>query len=344
MLLSPCRHIFMTNNGWQQTGRSSGRCNGKNELSMNKCCSTLPSYFDTRQEQLFLVFDFGGGTLDVSIVDCFDTMVEILAVSGDNHLGGDDFNEAIAGGFLKEHQLQQKYLSETEYAILLRQAEKCKIALSTLPETKMTAVIGGQTYQSVYTNERVMRESSGIWKRMQRVLRHALQDGRVSLEEINAVILAGGSGKMPLVQSYMEQLFEQTPLVTGFSDQLIARGLGLVCGVMERKDEVRDYVLTDICPFTLGTSVNNDADHQHPYMSAIIERNTVLPCSRVQRYYTVSDYQSEVKVDIRRGRNLMRRIICSWECSRYRFRKRKKGKNALISVLLTTLMAFWKWR
>ena len=134
-----------------------------------------------------------------------------------------------------------------------------------------------------------MRESAGIWKRIQTVLRHALQDGRVSLEEINAVILAGGSGKMPLVQSYMEQLFEQTPLVTGFSDQLIARGLGLVCGVMERKDEVRDYVLTDICPFTLGTSVNNDADHQHPYMSAIIERNTVLPCSRVQRYYTVSD-------------------------------------------------------
>ena len=291
--------------------------------------AALASYFDTRQEQLFLVFDFGGGTLDVSIVDCFDTMVEILAVSGDNHLGGDDFNEAIAGGFLKEHQLQQKYLSETEYAILLRQAEKCKIALSTLPETKMTAVIGGQTYQSVYTNERVMRESSGIWKRMQRVLRHALQDGRVSLEEINAVILAGGSGKMPLVQSYMEQLFEQTPLVTGFSDQLIARGLGLVCGVMERKDEVRDYVLTDICPFTLGTSVNNDADHQHPYMSAIIERNTVLPCSRVQRYYTVSDYQSEVKVDIRQGEEPYAEDNLQLGVLKVPIPKKKKGEECI---------------
>lgn len=291
--------------------------------------AALASYFDTRQEQLFLVFDFGGGTLDVSIVDCFDTMVEILAVSGDNHLGGDDFNEAIAGGFLKEHQLQQKYLSETEYAILLRQAEKCKIALSTLPETKMTAVIGGQTYQSVYTNERVMRESSGIWKRMQRVLRHALQDGRVSLEEINAVILAGGSGKMPLVQSYMEQLFDQTPLVTGFSDQLIARGLGLVCGVMERKDEVRDYVLTDICPFTLGTSVNNDADHQHPYMSAIIERNTVLPCSRVQRYYTVSDYQSEVKVDIRQGEEPYAEDNLQLGVLKVPIPKKKKGEECI---------------
>lgn len=263
--------------------------------------AALASYFDTQNEQLFLVFDFGGGTLDVSIVDCFDTMVEILAVSGDNHLGGDDFNEAVADGFLREHQLQRENLSEKEYAILLRQAEKCKIALSTEQEVKMTAVLGGQTYQSVYTNERMMRESSAVWKRIQTVLRHVLRDSRVELENIDAVIMAGGSGKMPLVQSYMEQLFEQTPLVTGFSDQLIARGLGLVCGVMEREDEVRDYILTDICPFTLGTGVNNETDPKHPYMSAIIERNTILPCSRIQRFSTASDYQKEVKIEILQG-------------------------------------------
>lgn len=263
--------------------------------------AALASYFDTQNEQLFLVFDFGGGTLDVSIVDCFDTMVEILAVSGDNHLGGDDFNEAVAEGFLREHQLQRENLSEKEYAILLRQAEKCKIALSTEQEVKMTAVLGGQTYQSVYTNERMMRESSAVWKRIQTVLRHVLRDSRVEPEDIDAVIMAGGSGKMPLVQSYMEQLFEQTPLVTGFSDQLIARGLGLVCGVMEREDEVRDYILTDICPFTLGTGVNNETDPKHPYMSAIIERNTILPCSRIQRFSTASDYQKEVKIEILQG-------------------------------------------
>lgn len=263
--------------------------------------AALASYFDTQNEQLFLVFDFGGGTLDVSIVDCFDTMVDILAVSGDNHLGGDDFNEAVAEGFLREHQLQRENLSEKEYAILLRQAEKCKIALSTEKEVKMTAVLGGQTYQSVYTNERMMRESSAVWKRIQTVLRRALRDSRVEVEDIDAVILAGGSGKMPLVQSYMEQLFDQTPLVTGFSDQLIARGLGLVCGVMERKDEVRDYILTDICPFTLGTGVNNEADPKHPYMSAIIERNSILPCSKIRGFSTAADYQSEVKIEILQG-------------------------------------------
>ena len=263
--------------------------------------AALASYFDTQNEQLFLVFDFGGGTLDVSIVDCFDTMVDILAVSGDNHLGGDDFNEAVAEGFLREHQLQRGNLSEKEYAILLRQAEKCKIALSTEKEVKMTAVLGGQTYQSVYTNERMMRESSAVWKRIQTVLRRALRDSRVEVEDIDAVILAGGSGKMPLVQAYMEQLFDQTPLVTGFSDQLIARGLGLVCGVMERKDEVRDYILTDICPFTLGTGVNNEADPKHPYMSAIIERNSILPCSKIRGFSTAADYQSEVKIEILQG-------------------------------------------
>ena len=263
--------------------------------------AALASYFDTQNEQLFLVFDFGGGTLDVSIVDCFDTMVDILAVSGDNHLGGDDFTEAVAEGFLREHQLQRGNLSEKEYAILLRQAEKCKIALSTEKEVKMTAVLGGQTYQSVYTNERMMRESSAVWKRIQTVLRRALRDSRVEVEDIDAVILAGGSGKMPLVQSYMEQLFDQTPLVTGFSDQLIARGLGLVCGVMERKDEVRDYILTDICPFTLGTGVNNEADPKHPYMSAIIERNSILPCSKIRGFSTAADYQSEVKIEILQG-------------------------------------------
>ena len=263
--------------------------------------AALASYFDTQTEQIFLVFDFGGGTLDVSIVDCFETMVDILAVSGDNHLGGDDFNEAIAEGFLKEHQLQRDSLTDTEYAILLRQAEKCKIALSTEREAKMTVVLSEKTYQSVYTNERVMRESGMVWKRIQTVLRHALRDSQVELEDIDAVILAGGSGKMPLVQSYMEQLFEQTPLVTGFSDQLIARGLGLVCGVMERQNEVKDYILTDICPFTLGTGVNNDADPKHPYMSAIIERNSILPCSKVRRFSTASDYQKEVKIEILQG-------------------------------------------
>lgn len=263
--------------------------------------AALASYFDTQKEQLFLVFDFGGGTLDVSVVDCFDTMVEILAVSGDNRLGGDNFHEAMVESFLTEHGLRRSGISAKEYAILLRQAENCKIRLTTHETAKMTAVIQGETYQSHYDNERLMHDSGVIWKRIRSVLTRAMKDARLSVDEIDGIVLAGGSGKMPLVQSYLEQLFGQVPMVTGDCDELIAKGLGLICGVMEREDEVRDYILTDISPFTLGTATNNEADPAHLYMSPIVERNTVLPCSRVKRFYTAADYQKEIRVEILQG-------------------------------------------
>lgn len=263
--------------------------------------AALASYFDTQEEQLFLVFDFGGGTLDVSVVDCFDTMVEILAVSGDNRLGGDNFHEAMVESFLTEHGLRRSGISAKEYAILLRQAENCKIRLTTHETAKMTAVIQRETYQSHYDNERLMHDSGVIWKRIRSVLTRAMKDARLSVDEIDGIVLAGGSGKMPLVQSYLEQLFGQVPMVTGDCDELIAKGLGLICGVMERKDEVRDYILTDICPFTLGTATNNEADPAHLYMSPIVERNTVLPCSRIKRFYTAADYQKEIRVEILQG-------------------------------------------
>ncbi len=272
-----------------------------NRIINEPSAAALASYFDASREQLFLVFDFGGGTLDVSVVDCFDTMVEIISVSGDNRLGGDDFHEAMAQSFLKEHRIEKSQVSRKEYAILLRQAEHCKRKLSEDESAKMTAVVCGKTYQSVYTNERLMEDSASILNRIKKVLTRALQDGGLRVDEIDAVVMAGGSSKMPLIQSYIRHLFGQTPLVTGNCDELIARGLGLVCGVKARQEEVKDYVLTDICPFTLGTEIYNEASPGHPYMCPIVERNTVLPCSRVQRFYTVNDNQNLITIKILQG-------------------------------------------
>lgn len=272
-----------------------------NRIINEPSAAAMASYFDTSREQMFLVFDFGGGTLDVSIVDCFDTMVEILSVSGDNRLGGDDFHEVMAESFLREHGLIRNMVSAKEYAILLRQAEKCKRKLSAEEHAVMSAAAGGRAYQSHYTNERLMEDSASILSRIKKVLTHALRDGNLTVHNIDAVVLAGGSSKMPLIQSYIQHLFGQIPLVTGNCDELIARGLGLVCAVKEREQEVKDFVLTDICPFTLGTDIYNEADPAHSYMSPIIERNTVLPCSRVNRYYTAADNQKEVTFHILQG-------------------------------------------
>lgn len=263
--------------------------------------AALASYFDAQREQIYLIFDFGGGTLDISIVECFDTVVEILSVSGDNHLGGDDFHEIMVKAFLAEHGLGRNAITDKEYAVLLRRAEICKQKLTSETAAKMSAVIAGKTCQSEFTNDRLMSESAVILGKIKKVMGHALEDGGLSARDIDAVVMVGGSSKMPLIQSYLRHLFRQTPFVVGNCDEIVARGLGLLCAVKERDEAVRDYVLTDICPFTLGTNVLNSSDYENCYMAPIIERNTVLPCSKVRRFYTSTDYQTKMDIRILQG-------------------------------------------
>lgn len=311
----------------KRAGALAGIC--VNRIINEPSAAAMASYFDTSREQVFLIFDFGGGTLDVSIVDCFDTMVEILSVSGDNRLGGDNFHEVMAENFLKEHQIPERQVSAKEYAVLLRQAEICKRKLSREELANMSAVIGGKTYQSQYTNERLMEESSVILRRIRKVLTHAMKDGGLTLQDVDAVVMVGGSSKMPLIQSYLQHLFRKTPIVTGNCDEMIARGLGLVCAVKERQGEIKDYVLTDICPFTLGTDCYNEADPEHSYMTPIVERNTVLPCSRVKRFYTVRDNQNQIEIRILQGEHPYAEDNLTLERMKVPVPRNKKGKEAV---------------
>ena len=254
--------------------------------------AALASYFTANEEQNMLVFDFGGGTLDVSLVDCFDTMVEIVSVAGNNRLGGDDFDRLIAEHFLREHGVARQQLRAQEYAVLLKQAERCKKLLSEQDEVVMHATVGDQLYESTYTMDRLFEESKAL-----------LKDGKMTIHDVDLVVMAGGSSKMPLIQKYIRHLFHKAPMVQGNCDELIALGLGLVCGVKERKEEIKDYILTDICPFSLGVATINEADPDRAYMANIINRNTVLPCSRVRRFYTASDQQDYVVVEVHQGEN-----------------------------------------
>ena len=265
--------------------------------------AALASYFTRNEEQNMLVFDFGGGTLDVSLVDCFDTMVEIVSVAGNNRLGGDDFDRLIAEHFLREHGVARQQLRAQEYAVLLKQAERCKKLLSEQEEVVMHATVGGQVYESTYTMDRLFEESKALLKEIRQVIGRALKDGKMTIHDVDLVVMAGGSSKMPLIQKYIRHLFHKAPMVQGNCDELIALGLGLVCGVKERKEEIKDYILTDICPFSLGVATINEADPDRAYMANIINRNTVLPCSRVRRFYTASDQQDYVVVEVHQGEN-----------------------------------------
>lgn len=266
--------------------------------------AALASYFTANEEQNMLVFDFGGGTLDVSLVDCFDTMVEIVSVAGNNRLGGDDFDRLIAEHFLREHGVARQQLRAQEYAVLLKQAERCKKLLSEQEEVVMHAMVGDQVYESIYTMDRLFEESKALLKEIRQVIGRALKDGKMTIHDVDLVVMAGGSSKMPLIQKYIRHLFHKAPMVQGNCDELIALGLGLVCGVKERKEEIKDYILTDICPFSLGVATINEADPDRAYMANIINRNTVLPCSRVRRFYTASDQQDYVVVEVHQGENI----------------------------------------
>lgn len=272
-----------------------------NRIINEPSAAAMASYINTNQEELFLIFDFGGGTLDVSLVECFDTMVEIISVAGDNRLGGDDFHQIMADSFLKEHGLIKSKVSSKTYAILLRQAEMCKRKLTDEESAKMTLNLDGETYQSEYNNQRLLDESAGLLSKIKGVLSRAMRDGEVSLSDLNTVVMVGGSSRMPLIQSYIQHVFKNIPVVVSNSDLMIAQGLGLICAVKGRNEEIKDYVLTDICPFTLGTNIINHADPSHPYMSPIIERNTVLPCSKIKRFYTASDNQTTLRFEILQG-------------------------------------------
>lgn len=266
--------------------------------------AAIGSYMADKRPSTYLVFDFGGGTLDVSVVDCFDEMVQIIAVAGDNLLGGDDFNRCIADSALKEHGIRPEALTASEYAVLLRLAEAAKAELTGKEEAILSFHLRNQTYTSRFDTNRIAADGAALFARIRKVLEEALKGASMSFHDIDAIILAGGSSIMPSVRLYLSLLFPQTRLIDGNGQTMIAMGLGHVLGIMDRDAAIRDYILTDICPFTLGISIHNPSQPDRPYMSPIIPRNTPLPTSRENMYVTVSDAQTQIRIDVLQGESM----------------------------------------
>lgn len=250
-------------------------------------------------EGSYLVFDFGGGTLDVSVVDYFDNIIEIVAVSGDNRLGGDDFDEIIARSFCAHHQMDYEGLDSQKRSSLLRLCEKCKQELSRQDEAEL--VWEAEDKKMPLNNLVLAGLGQDLFDRISQVVESALRDSARSMEEIDEIVLVGGSSKMPVVALYLQTLLKRRPRIIASPDEVVAMGVGIYAGIKERKEDVKDLVLTDICPFTLGTNVVNYADNDNPVMSAVIERNSILPCSKTVYYTNAYDYQRKIVVGIYQG-------------------------------------------
>lgn len=264
--------------------------------------AALALYYSTREESLSLIFDFGGGTLDVSVVDALGNVVGISSIAGDNNLGGSDFDALIAASFFREHGLRK--LSPVEYGELIAQSERCKMRLSDCEEADLVFTLDGRQYVSRYSRKRLANESKGLLTRIRSVVFRAIKDAGLTTDDFEAIVMVGGSSKMPLIQSYIQFLFQRSPLVADNCDEQIALGLGVFCGVKSQAPDIKHYSLADICPFSLGTDIYNEGDPSKSLFSVIIPRNSLLPISRIETYAPHFPWQKELEVNLFQGENI----------------------------------------
>lgn len=293
---------YFNDNGRSATKLAGELAGFKVERIINEPSAAALAYgIDTAEDNTYLVFDFGGGTLDISIVDIFDGVIEIIAVAGDNHLGGDDFNLAVAKYFCAENGLDFDLIPAEQRAIILKQAELCKITLSSSSKAGMVASVNGADYSLVLDSNMLLKATASIFDRIKAPMSKALTDASMKADDISDVILVGGSSHMPLVQKYLESLFKREIRCTVSPDTAVAVGVGIVTGIKSRDDDIKDIVLTDICPFTLGINNYNDADPYRPIFFPLIERNTTLPASVEHDFYTSVNNQREINISVAQG-------------------------------------------
>ena len=209
------------------------------------------------EDETLLVFDFGGGTLDVSLVECFDNVIEIQAVSGDNQLGGQDFDDMIAEHFAKSLNLNYAEMKPETKAIVRKSAELCKRELTEKPSANMVVNCQDISGEIEITRKDIVKICAPLFDRIGKPVSKVFVDAQTSTDQVGQIVLVGGSCKMPVVRQYLSYLLKREDIETKEPDYMIALGCGVCAGIKERDKDVKDLLLTDICPFSLGIKVAN---------------------------------------------------------------------------------------
>ena len=279
----------------------------KVERLVNEPTAAALAYgLQTRKEGLFLVFDLGGGTFDVSLLDSFEGVMEVRSTAGDTFLGGDDFTRVLADALAEQHRLVLDDLPRADVARVLRACEAIKHALSTAQQTEYEILIGGKAITGRLDRARFEQASQLLLGRIRAPLERAIHDSKRRLTDIDAVVLVGGATRMPMIRSLVARLFTRLPLGQVDPDTVVALGAAVQAGLKARDAALEDVVMTDVCPFTLGTGVTQNARTRDETVVVlpIIERNSPVPISRAQTLTTINDNQRSVRVTVYQGESL----------------------------------------
>lgn len=251
--------------------------------------------------ETFVVFDFGGGTLDVSVVDCFENVISINAISGNNHLGGTDFDRAMAEYFCFKNGLNYNILDLSFQQSILRACEKAKIKLSTQSVAEVSLVHLNKNYNCIFDENVLFNTTHSLLESCKNVIGKAVKDSGFSASELDSLILVGGSSKMPVLQHYLSDALNIPVLKEENMDSLVALGLGKYIGIKQRDENIKDVVVTDICPFSLSTSTYNEQNPGLELSTVLIPKNSVLPTSKKMTLRTVHKGQTKVNISVFQG-------------------------------------------
>ena len=251
--------------------------------------------------ETFVVFDFGGGTLDVSVVDCFENVISINAISGNNHLGGTDFDRAMSEYFCFKNGLNYNVLDLSFQQSILRACEQAKIRLSTQSVVEVSLVHLNKNYNCIFDENVLFNTTHSLLESCKNVIGKAVKDSGFSASELDSLILVGGSSKMPVLQHYLSDALNIPVLKEEHMDSLVALGLGKYIGIKQRDENIKDVVVTDICPFSLSTSTYNEQNPDLELSTVLIPKNSVLPTSKKMTLRTVHKGQTKVNISVFQG-------------------------------------------
>ncbi len=259
------------------------------------------------EEEPFLVFDLGGGTFDVSIVEITDGIIEVRASAGDNRLGGEDFNDVLAA-LAREHFNPGAQLVEGRGSLLSQTlraaAERARRTLSERDTATIDFVWDGEAHSIAGSAAAFEERAEPLLARMREPVLRSLRDSNIRADSLKEVLLVGGATRMPIVRRAVTRMFGRFPSTRLDPDQAVALGAAVQAGLKARDAALDEVRLTDVCPFTLGIATSErlpGGGIRDDVFAPIIERNTVVPASRVQSFSTVHNGQRAVNVAVYQG-------------------------------------------